>query len=320
MRTRLMRAAVALVVIAALWFALAPLGFGSWHHPLDETPADHGLAFETVTFQPRDEPRLLLRAWWMTEGIPKAGLVMVHGGGGNRAQPFTDWLQLAGTLAQHGYGVLALDLRNHGESSDTPGGPTFGPDEANDVIAAIDFLQRRNPGMRFAAIGHSMGGQTALYAAARDPRLEAVISDSTYTDIASITPAFAHAATGLPSLLFGAPFIWSAQHLHGLALDQAHAVDVIGSLAPRPVLLIHNAADPIVPLEQARALAQAYPGAELWITSTPDAELPPALRTRFGTHARSYTLNPAAYADRVTQFLDRTFAAPPSPGATAPPP
>ncbi|MEO8603939.1 MAG: alpha/beta fold hydrolase [bacterium] len=311
MRSRFIRAAVVGVVLALLWYALAPLGFGSWHTPLAETPADHGIAFGTVTFQPRDRPQLLLRAWWITEGIPKAGLVMVHGGGGNRAQPYTDWLQLAGTLAQRGYGVLALDLRNHGESGDAPGGPTFGPDEANDVIAAMDFLHSRNPGMRFAAIGHSMGGQTALYAAARDPRLEAVISDATYTDIKSITPAFAHAATGLPALLFGAPFIWSAEHLHGVRLDQARAIDIMGTLAPRPVLLIHDAADPIVPVEQARALAAAYPDAELWITSTPPEQVPPELHTRFGTHAGSYILNRDAYVDRVTQFLDRTFSAPP---------
>jgi len=303
--------AIALTLLVASWYALAPLGFGGWHRPLAGTPADHGLAYETVTFQPRDQP-LMLRAWWMTAAPQKATLVMLHGGGSNRSQLHVEWLALAAGLVQRGYGVLALDLRNHGESGDTTLGPTFGPDEANDVIAAIDLLKQRDPSLRFGAIGHSMGGQTAIYAAAREPRLEAVVSDATFTDLPSIIPAFAHASTGLPAFLFGAPFIWSAQHLHGLQLDRAQALAVIGSLAPRPLLLIHDDADPIVPVAQARALAQAYPGAELWITSTPEAERPPAVQSRFGTHAGSYQLQPEAYADRVTAFFDRTFApAPP---------
>lgn len=33
-----------------------------------------------------------------------------------------------------------IDLRNHGESGDTPNGPTFGVDEAADVSAAIDYI------------------------------------------------------------------------------------------------------------------------------------------------------------------------------------
>jgi len=303
MRKLVAAVAAVLIAIVPLWYALAPLGFGSWHNPLDGSPGDHGVAFETVTFQPRDQP-LDLTAWWMPpSGAAKAAVVMAHGGGSNRSELHTDWLALAAALTRNGYGVMAVDLRNHGESGDTAVGPTFGPDEAHDVSAAIDFLQARQAASRFAAVGHSMGGQTSLYAAARDPRVEAVVSDATFTDVASITPNFAQAATGLPAALFGAPFLWSAQHLHGLTLDRARAIDVIGGLAPRPVLLIHDQDDPIVPVEQALALARAYPGAELWITQSPAAA-----RGRFGTHVQSYKLQPDEYTRRVVAFLDRTFA------------
>lgn len=303
---------LALVALVLAWYALAPIGFGPWHHPLVGTPADLGIPFETLTFQPRDQA-LELHAWSMLPAGAKAAIVMVHGGGNNRSQLHTEWLKLAGTLHRRGYGVVAIDLRNHGESGDTAIGPTFGPDEANDVIAAVDLLKTRDPGLRFGAIGFSMGGQTALYAAAADPRLDAVVSDATYTDTSSIIRSFAHASTGLPGFLFGAPFVWSAQHLHGLQLDRARAVDIIASIAPRPVLLIHDADDPIVPVAQARALAAAYPGAELWVTSTPESERPPRLHSAWGTHAQSYALQPETYGDRVATFFDRTFAPPPAP-------
>jgi pimeloyl-ACP methyl ester carboxylesterase len=261
-----------------------------------------------VTFAPRDQP-LELTAWWMpASGAAKAAVVMAHGGGSNRSELHTDWLALAAALTKNGYGVLAVDLRNHGDSGDTAIGPTFGPDESNDVIAAMDYLQRRQAATRFAALGHSMGGQTSLYAAARDARVEAVVSDGTYTDVALITPSFAEAATGVPAALFGGPFLWSAERLHGLRLGEARAIDVIGTIAPRPVLLIHDQDDPIVPVAQARALALAYPGAELWVTETPDAELARRDLGGFGTHVQSYRLQPDAYAQRVVEFLDRTFA------------
>ncbi len=87
--------------------------------------------------------------------------------------------------------------------------------------------------MRFGGIGHSMGGQALLYTAARDPRLEAVVSDCTFTDIAAIVPQFAHAASGLPAVLFAGPFLWSTRWLHGVPLGEAHAIDVIGTVRQR---------------------------------------------------------------------------------------
>jgi len=146
-----------------------------------------------------------------------------------------------------------------------------------------------------------MGGQTVLYAAARDARMEAVVSDATYADVREIVPNFAHAASGLPTVLFSGPFVWSAQHLHGVPLN-ARAVDVIGRIAPRPVLLIHDDADPIVPVEHCHRLARAYPAAQVWITTSPAASPP------WGTHAKSYLLHPEEYARRVTAFYDSVFA------------
>jgi hypothetical protein len=61
------------------------------------------------------------------------------------------------------------------------------------------------------------------------------------------------------------------------------------------------------------AATTAHSCADLWITQTPEAERPVPLRSRWGTHAQSYALQPDAYAARVADFLDRAFsAAPPS--------
>jgi len=303
MKRRVRIGTAALVGLCLLWFGVAPAWFGLAHTPLVGSPADDGITFETVSFHPQDDP-VTLRAWWMPAANPKAAVIMVHGGGDNRSHPYMQWLRLARALVDHGYGVMDVDLRNHGESGNSARGPSFGVDEAGDVSGAMDFLVQRGAATRFVGLGYSMGGQTVLYAAARDRRVAAVVSDATYADVRDIVPNFAHAVTGLPAPLFFGPFVWSAVHLHGTHLE-ARAVEVIGEIAPRPVLLIHDDADPIVPVEHCRRLAHAYPAAQVWITSEPSGAAPPP----WGTHAKSYRLHPDEYVQRVTSFYDAALAA-----------
>jgi hypothetical protein len=77
--------AIAALAVVLAWYGLAPLGFGAWRNPIEGNPGDLGIAFENVTFQPRDQP-LMLRGWSMQPAGAKAALVMVHGGGNNRSQ------------------------------------------------------------------------------------------------------------------------------------------------------------------------------------------------------------------------------------------
>jgi len=114
---------------------------------LVHTPADYGIVFETVAFRPPDES-ITLRAWWMPAPSAKAAIILVHGGGDdNRSLPYADGLALARDLVAHGYAVLALDLRNYGESDASPEGVTFGDLESNDLIGAMSYLTARHPHM-----------------------------------------------------------------------------------------------------------------------------------------------------------------------------
>lgn len=265
-----------------------------------ERPDAYGLRAEDVSFHAADRP-ITLRAWWIPGTDPRAALVFVHGGGDdNRSLPHGAGLALARDLVAHRYAVLMIDLRNFGESDGTPEGLTYGDLEANDVVGAVDAIAARGPTLPVGAIGFSMGGATVLRAAARDPRLRAIVADSAPADMRDVSVAFVHAATGLPSLL-AAAFVWSAEHLHGAALGRGGTVAALAGATLPPVLLISDAHDPIVPPEQMRRLASAIPSATTWKTSG-NAESP------FGTHIKSYRLGPEAYVARVTAFLDATLA------------
>lgn len=154
------------------------------------TPLDAGIEYEGVEFPARDGLRL---SGWFLPGTGEGKLptiMLVHGWTWNRlgeagdtllanltgALP-VDLLKLAHGLGRSGYHVLMFDLRNHGESAD--GGPvvTFGLQESNDVLGAIDFLRRReevDPD-RIAAVGFSMGANAILYAATHTDALRAAV-------------------------------------------------------------------------------------------------------------------------------------------------
>src|SRR5207244_7029090 len=158
--------AASAVVAVAAFILIAPafLRPGADRLALVQTPRDYGVTFETVEFRPPDQP-ITLRAWWMPAAQPKAAIILVHGGGDdNRYLPYADGLKLARDLVAHDYAVLAVDLRNYGESDASPEGVTFGEAESNDVIGAMNYLTQRSPALRYGAIGFSMGGETVLYA------------------------------------------------------------------------------------------------------------------------------------------------------------
>jgi pimeloyl-ACP methyl ester carboxylesterase len=85
-------------------------------------------------------------------------LVILHGVLGSSR----NW-QTAGRDLASRYHVLALDLRNHGESPHA-GGMTFGS-MADDVLAWMDARGLR----RVTLLGHSMGGKVAMLLACRSP-------------------------------------------------------------------------------------------------------------------------------------------------------
>ena len=113
-----------------------------------------------------------LSAWYVPSRNGAAVLVG-HGSGGSRERV----LEEIRLLARHGYGVLAFDLFGNGESTGHSNG--LGDNAQPAVDAALDYVAGR-PDVdpeRIAAFGSSLGGEVLLEAAAREPRIKAVVSD-----------------------------------------------------------------------------------------------------------------------------------------------
>jgi fermentation-respiration switch protein FrsA (DUF1100 family) len=260
--------------------------------PLMRTPADLGIAFEDVAFTAEDG--ISLSAWYIPARNGRT-LIACHGIYDNREQ----FLEPAVALARHGYGFLIYDARAHGKSGGTLS--SFGYHEIKDVAGAIRYLQTRpdiDP-TQLGIIGNSLGGITAICAAARLPALRVIVSESAFADFArDIRSAFTR-FTHLPAFPFASLVIFWGEHLAKITLKNIRPVRDIAALSPRPILLISDLADDIVeePLDGELLYANAGEPKELW--QIPESH-----------HVQAWAVVPQEYERRVVTFLDKAFATP----------
>src|SRR5260370_12846626 len=164
--------------------------------PLYATPALFGMQFHRITF-PSREDHVLLRGWFIP-GVLTGGhltahrtIIMVLGDRTNRADRGAGLLKLSVAFAQHGFAVLAFDMRGAVESPPAP--LSLGYFEQRDVLGAVDFL--RSGSLPFPELGRprviggwgvSMGATTLLLPAAQEPAIRAVVSHCGYSEFVSI--------------------------------------------------------------------------------------------------------------------------------------
>ena len=235
---------------------------------------------ETVTLHTRDGLDL---SGWYVPSKNRAAIVVVHGGGGDRRGA----RRHAAMLARHGYGVLLYDARGRGESEGSPNAE--GWTWQADVAAALDFLSKRrdvDPN-RIGGLGLSTGADVLLEAAAKDPRLEAVVLDgSTARSLGDVRHL------GVSDQIMGIPY-WAVAYGTIAVLDQSlpgePLIDLARKIAPKPALFIasNELSEPVV----ARKYAAAYgdPGA-LWRVDS--------------AHTKGLAEHPKQYERKVIAFFD----------------
>lgn len=311
-RQRLRRRVLIGVILAALEFVL--LGYAGASvlaaralmapnlrpGPITQTPAAFGLLYQTVSFPSRSD-HLLIRGWLMPGLLPdgkqtvQRAIIVVHGTPGNRSSTLV--LGVSAALVRHGFAVLALDLRGFGESAPAPS--SLGEFEQRDILGAVDFLQ--TGALPFPLLGRpreiggwgiSLGASTLLLAAAAEPAIRAIVSDSAFADAAALVRARAEQQGLLLWLLPCA--LLAGQLLYGVNYDQARPVAVVAQIAPRPILFIHGTADssvPIANMDQLVAAASQPANAQIQAWKVPGAQ-----------HVQAFSLMPDAYVQRMVAF------------------
>lgn len=168
-----MRSAVLLVVALAVTAGAAP----------SAKPAGPALPGEAVELKTVDG--WTLKAMFAPSVPGRLTLLLLHGTG----QRKEDWKRLAFPLTRAGYGVMAVDLRGHGESRVSPSGETLTwkklratrtandfADMSRDAEAAVGWLAGQGvPEDSIGLVGSEVGGSIAIRYAATHQKVPLVV-------------------------------------------------------------------------------------------------------------------------------------------------
>ena len=258
--------------------------------PVTMTPGLFNLPFETVRLQATDGTSL---EGWKVAGNPdRRWILLCHGVGSDRA----DLLDIASALHEAGFNLFLFDFRAHGGSSGRV--TSFGWREQRDLEGALAFLGQQPdvPAASYGVYGISMGASVALMVAAKDERLGAVAADSPYTTLEETLGR--HLALIYP-FLPRVTFLWFVLATYRLRFGiwprVVSPLDSAARLSHRPLLLIHGAQDPRMPLEGSRRIFQAAgEPKDFWVIEG-------------SGHLEGFSLNPAAYRARLVKFFQSSL-------------
>jgi pimeloyl-ACP methyl ester carboxylesterase len=215
-------------------------------------------------------------------GAPRAGVLVLHGFGSNKDSPMVRTVTRLFTGL--GYAALRFDMRGCGQSEGERG-RVLCLEQVDDTKSAFDFLAASghvDPG-RIAVFGHSFGAAVAVYAAGTDSRIAACISSGGWGDgekkfrkqhaspeawqrfsammeegrrrrqrgermmvprfdIVPIRPGLR--GNLAPGSILEFPFE-VVESMYAFTANE-----VVGRIAPRPLLLLHPSDDTVTPTEQ----------------------------------------------------------------------
>ncbi len=276
---------------------------GTYHDP----KFHFGYEFEDVTFESNDEGHYTYKGWFVPgrvgPGIPKRvmGLVCTHGGGRDRRA----WLRHLPMFHDAGFSVLLYDLREHGLSSGTGKGFTYGINERWDVKAACTWMKKVKGFQRVGAIGTSIGAASTIAAAAiAKDVIDLVIAENPMLTVSQLQSVLLSRIVGplMRGSRFGRPIFWAFKRVCSIWLNarvgnipskRCQAMHTIAEISPRPVLLMHGTFDTIVPAAHGQKLFDlAKEPKEFWL-------LPEA------GHTTLYDHSPEEFKRRVMGFLEK---------------
>lgn len=281
-----------LLLIIALSFILVYANTHPPRYPLHVPPSEYQADYETISFVSEDG--LPLKGWLVKPPHPRAkssAIIICHGVGANKS----DFTELAASLARRGYFVLLFDFRAHGESSGSR--TSLGYHEQKDVVAALSVLKARKDIdlHRIGIYGFSMGGSTALLAAAKSGAFSAVAVDSAFTSLREQARGAIRGFYHLPSFPFLHLAIFGYELYFQTRVENVAPVNVIAHISPVPLLIIAGEGDKLIPADNGRKLySAAGEPKELWIIPGAD-------------HGGTLAAAGSEYEKRVGEFFDKNL-------------
>lgn len=266
-------------------------------HPISHEPppySEEGLIDvpvrpERVRFQARDGKPL--GGWFIPapDGTPKPWrcVLLLYGYGGYKEQMH----EYAKMVHEGGFAALMFDMRGAGLRRREP--ITLGYKERWDLMDAVRYMKTR-PDVdpeRIGVFGVSMGGAIAIMAAAEEPGIKAVVTDSAYADISDMIEPGIVAFLGKLALPFAPLIVRYAETMMGIRRQDIRPEKAASEMGKRPLFVIHGLNDALTHPHSAHKIYEAASGPkELWLL--PDCG-----------HGCAPSVAPAEYRRRINDFF-----------------
>ncbi|GIP40396.1 hypothetical protein J31TS4_36760 [Paenibacillus sp. J31TS4] len=258
--------------------------------PLKSNPAEAiGVAYEDVLF-PSADGSSEVSGWYLPAGTGGKTVVLSHGYGTNREEPWVPMYELARQLHKQNFNVVMFDYGFTKPNRSVTGGIV----ETQELLGAVQYAKSRESGPLYVW-GFSMGAGTALQAALKTDLIDGMILDSTF--ILDPDTMFHNIKQHL-SLLPRTPSV-SLINLFfpvfsGYSLNQVPYQAVKTTTYDIPLFLIHGEQDTKAPYTSITSFysnQKANPASQLWLV--PD-----------GHHELIFAEHRKEYLKRTLQFLD----------------
>ena len=244
-------------------------------------PSDLRLKYEEISFKTKDG--IKLSGWYIPHDKSKKAVIIMHGYPADKA----NLLGMADFIAQE-YNVFLFDFRSFGQSEGKY--TTIGYLEKNDLLAAIDYLEKEKNITSIGLFGFSMGGAVALMT--KHENVKAIVSDSTYSRLSNMVKHM----YGIFSV-FKYPLAYLTK-IYGMIflnvdIDRINPVESIQNI-DKPILLIHGENDSQIPVAEGYALHEASNNSQLWIVKGAD-------------HGATHSIDQDEYEKKVLEFFRKSL-------------
>ena len=129
-------------------------------------------SYETVSIDSTDD--IKLSAWWMENDPQAKTVVVIHGLTSSKYS--SSVLLASGILYQNGFNVLAMDMRDHGDSTCEDGYYSAGQKESDDSASVVNWLveEKNIQASNIGIYGQSLGALTTLQTGAKTQNFAAI--------------------------------------------------------------------------------------------------------------------------------------------------
>jgi len=249
--------------------------------------------WQDVYFPSRDVD-IKINGWLFSYFPNRPVVIIVHGLFPNgKCKPESNII--ASLLIQQKINALTIDLRNYGQSDTVSKYENLGLRSYNDVLGAFDFL--KTIGFNSDQIGlHgiSLGGSTAIFAAANEPTIKAIWTDSTLAEFNLILKDEI-ARYGMPNI-FGPAVSFTGQRLTGI--DPSDLSPAYKLTSSQSYYITHGQKDKRVPAHHFEFFQNYINNnnvdAEFWLI--PDAY-----------HVDAMIKYPDEYSEKMKQFFEENL-------------